>query len=51
VDWRNGTKVWCILRSYGTMTICGSKNDALDSMTRIDKLYSFVISEFKEEEE
>jgi hypothetical protein len=49
INWSDGTKIWCIYRSYGSMLLCASRDDALDQLTRKDTLVSFVVSQFTEE--
>lgn len=44
-----GAKIWCILNQFGGMSIYTNEDYARDHLTRKDKLYSYVITQFKEE--
>lgn len=45
----NGKKVWVVMGSYSDATFFGDEDNARDELTRKDKLYSFVVTELKEE--
>lgn len=47
--WEDGAKIWCVFRPYGSVTLCDSRDNALDEMTRKDTMCSFIVSDFKEE--
>ena len=46
----NGTKAWITQGEYGNVTFHFAEDTALDYMRRKDRLYSFVFSEFREED-
>lgn len=51
IRWENGMKIWCRQGPYNNTVIHSSEEDARDSMTRKDTLFSFVVSDLKEEAE
>jgi hypothetical protein len=49
INWRDGTKIWLVVHPWGSMTLCETKESALDQLTRKDELWSFVVSKLKKE--
>lgn len=49
IMWGNGTRIWCVSTGF-SMRLFPDEESARDEMRRIDKLYSFVLSEWKQEQ-
>lgn len=46
ITWSNGTRVWCVSTSF-SVHLFPDEESARDEMRRRDKLFSFVISDWK----
>ena len=49
IPWKDGTKIWCVYRDYGGMMLHHTEDAARDDMRRKDQLFSFVVSQFRQE--
>jgi hypothetical protein len=47
ISWGNGTEIWCVSTGF-SLRLFPDEESARDEMRRIDKLYSFVVQDWRE---
>lgn len=46
---KNGTRAWLVVSQYGYSTIYFKEDEARDQLRRTDSLFSFIISDYRDE--